>query len=312
MVMKMEKNKLRKKVIKLYNLKKADLKVGMILDSKNYGKYKVLSWNFVKDVQVQFIETGHLVNTSINFMNRGFIKDPYKPHVFGIGLYGVGKYRSVLPNGKKNIAYSKWTGMLGRCYDGIMDCYSDCTVAKEWHNFQNFATWHHENYIDGYELDKDIKIRGNRIYGPDTCMYVSQAENLRAMYNDKLIKFAFTSPDGIKYKGKNLRAFCKKHGLDAGNMGRINRPAPNMYKISKGWTKTNNGLSEAENVALRAGNASLQSTLNQEFKLFNGDGVIFTFTNISEFCRVYKLNNSTICGLIKGKQIQHKQWRKVT
>ena len=58
MVMKMEKNKLRKKVIKLYNLKKADLKVGMILDSKNYGKYKVLSWNFVSNVQIQFIETG--------------------------------------------------------------------------------------------------------------------------------------------------------------------------------------------------------------------------------------------------------------
>lgn len=53
--------------------------------------------------------------------------------------------------------------------------YLDCNVVEKWHNFQNFAEWS-INQIgydkSGWELDKDILLKGNREYGPETCCFV--------------------------------------------------------------------------------------------------------------------------------------------
>ncbi|ALY07069.1 hypothetical protein VmeM32_00078 [Vibrio phage vB_VmeM-32] len=77
--------------------------------------------------------------------------------------------------------------MLGRCYDSKIQekqpTYIDCSVCDEWHYFQNFATWYYDNYPkDGisekYQLDKDLKVNGNKIYSPETCLFVSHAVNL--------------------------------------------------------------------------------------------------------------------------------------
>jgi len=31
-----------------------------------------------------------------------------------------------------------------------------------------------------YQLDKDIKVQGNKLYSPDTCLFVTQEQNLAA------------------------------------------------------------------------------------------------------------------------------------
>lgn len=73
-------------------------------------------------------------------------------------------------------SYRAWQRMLKRCYDrkyySLNTTYKDCTVDARWHVFSAFKEWFDRNYIDGYQLDKDIMVPGNKVYGPDTCCFV--------------------------------------------------------------------------------------------------------------------------------------------
>lgn len=58
-------------------------------------------------------------------------------------------------------------------------------MRRRWHNFQVFANWYTDNYPRNlasgeYQLDKDIRIEGNKEYGPDACKFVSRSENMAA------------------------------------------------------------------------------------------------------------------------------------
>jgi len=56
-------------------------------------------------------------------------------------------------------------------------------MCGAWHDFQTFAQWYEANRPnDGqaYQLDKDSKSPGNKVYGPDHCTFVTQQHNLAA------------------------------------------------------------------------------------------------------------------------------------
>lgn len=100
---------------------------------------------------------------------------------YGIGYLGYGVFKT---NGSRYelIRYTKWKSMLNRCY-GDFDSnpsYSTCKVCEEWHNYQNYAKWYDENYIEGYHLDKDLLQQGaeNKIYSPETCCFIPNYINL--------------------------------------------------------------------------------------------------------------------------------------
>jgi len=107
-------------------------------------------------------------------------KNPYYKLIYNTGFIGEGKYR-VSKNKKLNKPYSTWFDILRRCYkQDIREkdiSYKNTTVCVEWHNFQNFAKWFEDNYIEGFQLDKDILIKGNKIYSPETCCFVPQEIN---------------------------------------------------------------------------------------------------------------------------------------
>lgn len=92
---------------------------------------------------------------------------------------GEGNYK-VSDNTIVNLNYSTWLSMLKRCYNIEFQfkhsSYIGCSVHEDWHNFQNFAKWYDENYYSiGNEriaLDKDILVKGNKIYSPETCIFV--------------------------------------------------------------------------------------------------------------------------------------------
>lgn len=78
-------------------------------------------------------------------------------------------------------AYAKWSSMMHRSYHHSMiekrPSYKNVTVCNEWLTFSNFLKWFEDNYIKGFELDKDIKVKGSKVYSPETCLFVTQAVN---------------------------------------------------------------------------------------------------------------------------------------
>lgn len=78
--------------------------------------------------------------------------------------------------------------MYQRCYNEgihkIKPCYKDCTICEEWLNDKySFYEWVNDgNFyeIDGestVHLDKDILVKGNTIYSPETCLFVPASIN---------------------------------------------------------------------------------------------------------------------------------------
>lgn len=86
-------------------------------------------------------------------------------------------------SGKRVICtfYATWNGMLQRCYDAnyqaVQPTYIGCTVCDEWLKFSNFKAWMETQSWQGKALDKDLLVRGNKIYSPDTCVFVDSATN---------------------------------------------------------------------------------------------------------------------------------------
>lgn len=87
------------------------------------------------------------------------------------------------------------------------------------------------NYINGYNLDKDIKINENKVYSPEVCMFVSASENAieaRAKTHES------TSPDGDIVSIYNLNEFCRCNGLDSSTMAKVKS---SKIKSHKGWKR---------------------------------------------------------------------------
>lgn len=77
--------------------------------------------------------------------------------------------------------YVRWKSMLFRCYSASchkrQPTYIGCTVCEEWLTFSNFKAWMQQQDWQGKHLDKDLIIRGNKVYSPDTCVFVDRLTN---------------------------------------------------------------------------------------------------------------------------------------
>lgn len=207
--------------------------VGKVFDSANHGRFVVEEYINYDNVLVRFVDTGGIKKTKYCHVLSGGVRDDMRPMHYGVGFIGTGKHKSKV-NRKKTTCYLKWAAMLQRCYSGKYPTYSDVYVCDEWHNFQNFAEWFEENYPkDGkdYQLDKDIKVRGNKIYSPEACMFVSASENTVA---SSAKSWKIKSPDGVIHDVYNMSEFCRENGLSSGNVSAM---LSGKYKSSKGWTR---------------------------------------------------------------------------
>lgn len=210
--------------------------IGKTFKSNKYGFFKILKYKSDKEIIIEFIDTGYVTTTTGNQLKSGRVKDVTKPIIYNIGYFGKGSYISRY-KGKLLPRYNAWANMLKRCYCPEshikLPTYKDCTVAKIWHNYQKFAEWYDTNYpTDGgtYELDKDIKIKGNRVYSPDTCMFVTSKENT---VEASAKHYKLVSPCGANIDVYNMREFCKKNNLIATHMSKVVSGKLNQHK---GWT----------------------------------------------------------------------------
>ena len=112
--------------------------------------------------------------------------------LFGVGINDLASdpvYVTNIKDSSRQIIwkcpyYNKWVKMIGRCYTDERPSYKDCTVSDEWHYFSNFKRWMESCAWEGKELDKDILIPGNKVYGKDACLFVSRELNSLFMTND--------------------------------------------------------------------------------------------------------------------------------
>jgi hypothetical protein len=66
--------------------------------------------------------------------------------------------------------------------------YGNWLTPDEWKDFSVFKEWYDENYytVDGYKihLDKDILVKGNKVYSPSTCVFVPDVINTLIIKKD--------------------------------------------------------------------------------------------------------------------------------
>lgn len=166
------------------------------------------------DIDVKF-KSGYIARSvSYNNFIRGSVSDKMHPSFLGVGYMGDGKFTSKI-NDRRTIAYQKWRAMLSRCYGNKKPkTYENCTVCDEWLNFQNFAQWIEDNYytIEGerIELDKDILVKGNKIYSPNTCLLIPKKLNdiILNRTNDRSSVCL-----GVRKHGDKYIAYCNREGF---------------------------------------------------------------------------------------------------
>lgn len=202
---------------------------------------EVIKYYSARKILVQF-ECGYEIITSIGNLQMGKLHNPYHKSVFGVGYFGVGNY---VYNSKNNTPiykkiYTLWGDMIGRGYDIKLKeknpTYKYVTVYENWHCFQNFGDWYEENWkphMEGWELDKDILIKGNKIYSPETCCFVPQEVN-KLFITRKNCRGEY--PIGVSYHKatkKYKATICKGNNIKYIGLYRSIEEAFNAYKIAK-------------------------------------------------------------------------------
>lgn len=199
-------------------------------------------------------DDGTMVEVHSIAIHNGNVKNPNFPSVFGVGYIGDGEWKSCLTiDGKSKLTreYITWSGMIERCYDKSgyqqkFPTYKECVVDERWHSFQNFCNdicllenYHQWKNNDGWELDKDIKVKGNKLYSKDTCIFVLRRDNtiemIQRTIKDKLTGLTYIgiSPSGEVYEFENQIGFAREFELSQNG---VNNCINNKQKIHKGWT----------------------------------------------------------------------------
>lgn len=110
-----------------------------------------------------------------------------KGRVHGIGVMDAGYAVDRVEGGKrvKCPYYTKWSRMFDRCYSAVWHAkkptYAGCSVVPEWHSFRAFRGWMEAQDWEGRELDKDVLVPGNKVYGPETCAFISPELNAQIL-----------------------------------------------------------------------------------------------------------------------------------
>lgn len=158
--------------------KRPSVKIGQIFKTPS-GECEVKEYYSWDNIVVEF-KCGYRTKTQISPLTRGQVKNPFFPSVSGVGFTGEGRHKPSVDRVDTK-PYVVWSSMIRRCYSlkqqERQPSYKGCIVDEQWHNFQNFAEWYEDNIIAGWNLDKDLIVKGNKVYGPETCCFIPTEVN---------------------------------------------------------------------------------------------------------------------------------------
>ena len=156
--------------------------VGKVCKSKSSGDFKILKYKNSKNVEIQFSQTGYETTVQLTNIKSDNVKDLYSPSVYGVGVVGT-KY-PISVNGRNTKEYYLWNNMLMRCYSTTYKkkrpTYECCKVSDKFKSYEYFYEWCHKQIgfgNEGWHLDKDLLIKGNKVYSETTCVFLPQEIN---------------------------------------------------------------------------------------------------------------------------------------
>lgn len=161
--------------------RKSVAEVGELFVTKYGEQIEVVLCKSCDDITARFVGLpDYEFTTTIQRLREGTSKHPHRLTVHGVGYIGVGKYS----NTEHSLARNYFSNMIGRCYleSELQKAprYRESYVIEDWLNFQNFAEWYYSQKgadLPGYQLDKDILVKGSKVYSPETCCLVPQEIN---------------------------------------------------------------------------------------------------------------------------------------
>lgn len=151
------------------------------------GAIDILEYRDSRNVVVKFVNTGHVKIVTSGHLRTGEIKDNSLSSLFGITL-------KTFPNAwlNHNKEYRLWIAMHERCYSEklhkVKPCYEGCTTSENFKDFLFFLNWKTKQVghdREGWHLDKDLIIRGNREYSEHSCCFVPHEINTLTLSSKK-------------------------------------------------------------------------------------------------------------------------------
>ena len=198
-------------------LKRKQELLGKEFDTNHYGKCVIVEYEGAFEVTVKFVGYDNLVKCTLGWLKLGGVANPMHPSVYGVGYMGIGAFTS-----RDKRLYSLWVTMLKRVYcpkyHKTQPAYKGTSVCEEWWDFQNFAKWCHnqkgfmfKDYKgNNYHLDKDILVKGNKVYSPETCCFVPQEINsLFALRGNMRGNYSL----GVRYSVKSKKYIASRNDV---------------------------------------------------------------------------------------------------
>ena len=165
---------------------------GSVFKTKLYGDLIITKYINHKEVYVKFLDTGYETKAYFGNIKKGIVRDRSVPSILGVGVVGD---EVTKVNGNRLKEYNLWQALLSRCYcDKFhVKCptYKDCSVSDNFKYYPYFKEWCNNqigfNVLDDkgnyFELDKDLLIKGNKVYSEDTCCFIPREINVALIYN---------------------------------------------------------------------------------------------------------------------------------
>ena len=110
-------------------------------------------------------------------------------------VYGVGINDVMIPYFTRTRTWRTWCGIIRRTdkrdpkwlSQPGKEYYADCTLDPRWYELSVFKEWIEKwDDFENKEVDKDLLIPGNKVYGPDTCLMVRPIVN--AWFKPNVVK----------------------------------------------------------------------------------------------------------------------------
>jgi len=161
-------------------------------------------------------------------------------------VYGVGINDHKCPasmQGKPTREYNLWNNLLKRCYNfeyqTFYPTYLACLVSENFKSYSYFHTWC-QNQIGfgqkGFQLDKDLLLKGNKLYSENTCVFIPNQLN-SLLISRKTCRGSL--PLGVSYQGGKFKVQCNSESTarHVGYFNTVNEAFQAYKQVKEGYIK---------------------------------------------------------------------------